>query len=77
MYRCPGIFFSMSTAEYFIMQFYYGLGDVDKWSGYRFAGFVDYCAVDNMSKLEIVDMAKALKLDVEGANFWFKEINSD
>lgn len=37
-------------------------------------GFVDYCSADHISKLEIVDMAKGLKLDVEGSTFWFEDI---
>ena len=59
------------------MKKYYGLGDIENWSDYRFAWFVDYCAADYVSTLEIKDMAKGLKLDVEGATFLFKDSKSE
>ena len=63
----PHFYFSAPT-DYFIIQMYYGLGDVKNLSDYRFTGFVDFCAADYISKLELSHMAKGLKLHVEGCS---------
>lgn len=70
------LFFSVPHAEYFTMQMYCGVTDIENWRGYRFVGNVDYSSADYISRLEIVDMAKGLQLDAEGATFWFKDILS-
>lgn len=56
---------------------YYGLDDVEKWSGYRFLGFFYFCVADYISILEILSMAKDLKLRAEGCTLWFKDIKNE
>ena len=49
---------------------YYTSGDVKNWEGYKLTRFVDYVCPDKMSRLEIISMAKAMNLQVEGCTFW-------
>ena len=55
----------MPTAELFSIAMYYIVGGVQ-----GFAGSVDYCCADQISKLELLTMAKELRLNVEGCNIW-------
>lgn len=54
---------------------YYTSGAIYKWDEYMLARFIDFCYQDKISKLEIVNMAKGLKLHVDGTTFWCLEIN--
>lgn len=56
---------------------YYRVGDIECWHAFRFAGFVDFCEVDYMSRVELVEMARELKLVVDGCSLWFKDTKGD
>ncbi|KAJ0970205.1 hypothetical protein J5N97_023082 [Dioscorea zingiberensis] len=69
-------FFPVPTSDYFTIEMYVGHDDIDKWSEYRLAGFVDSCAADFLSRLELIGMASELDLNTEGCSFWWKDIKS-
>ena len=75
-------FILVPTAELFSIAIYYIVGGVQ-----GLAGYVDFCYADQISKLELLTMAKELRLNVEGCSIWWldsigenkglKEIQSD
>ena len=60
---------SIPNLDYFSIVLHYTIGDVMRWDDRRLVGYVDYCRVDKMSRLEIIAMTKELNLDVEGSKF--------
>lgn len=53
------------------VRLYYTSIEVQKYEGRTFAGFVDYCCPDKISRLEVINMAKELGMQVEGTTFWW------
>lgn len=39
--------------------------------------YVDYCCVDKMSLVEINNMAKQLRINVDGCTFWLLDLNNN
>lgn len=35
-----------------------------------FAGYVDFCCADQMSKIKLIDMAMEFNLDIDGCSIW-------
>ncbi|KAJ0963612.1 hypothetical protein J5N97_028734 [Dioscorea zingiberensis] len=66
-----------SSSEYFTILLYYIVGDVSSFEGRVLAGYADYCCMDKISRLEIIGMAKELKLDVEGCSLWWMNPMND
>lgn len=72
----------MPDAELFTIRLHYRLDEIE-----GFAGYIDYCCADQISRLELVSMAKEFGLDVEGFSIgWldgrtgvgvYKEIKTD
>lgn len=61
--------------EYFPIAMFCTCGDIYKWVDYTMVGYVDYCCADKLSKLEIINMAKELNLQVEGSTFWWMHVD--
>ena len=56
-------FISVPTVELFTIAMHYIVGGVQ-----GIAGYVDFCCADQISKLELLTMAKELRLNVEGCS---------
>lgn len=65
------------SSEYFTIEFHCSIGEKMKWAKNNLVGYVDYCCPDKMSKIELVNMAKELNLDVEGCHLRWLDIMSD
>ena len=65
------------NSEYFTIVLHHTIGDVHKWIDCKLAEYTDYCCPDRMSRLELVNIAKELNLDVEGYKFWWLDIFGD
>lgn len=48
-----------------------------KWESRELAGYIDYCCIDKMSRLELLGMAKELDLQEEGCTFWWLRFNGN
>lgn len=59
------------TIELFTKWICYIIGDIE-----GHAGYVDYCYEDQISKIELLSMAKEFKLDVEGCTIWWLDVVS-
>ena len=65
-------FISVPTAELFTITIHYIVGGVK-----GFVGYVDFCCADQIFKLELLTMAKELKLNVEGCSIWWLDNNGE
>ena len=59
-------FISVPTIELFSIAMHYIIGGVQ-----GLAGYVDFCCADQISKLELLTMAKELGLNIEGCSIWW------
>ena len=50
---------------------------MQKWIDHKLGGYADHFCLDKMSRLELVSIAKEMKLDVEGCKYWWLDIISD
>lgn len=64
-------------ANYFSIQMYYGVGDIQNWNEYMMTGFVDFCDLDFISRLELLHMANDLNINLDGCNLWWNESMSE
>ena len=59
-------FISVPTTELFSIAMNYIVGGVK-----GLAGYIDFCCADHISKLELLTMAKELRLNVECCSIWW------
>ncbi|XP_039134883.1 serine-aspartate repeat-containing protein I-like [Dioscorea cayenensis subsp. rotundata] len=67
----------LPIAEYFTIHMYYGLGEFLSLNEARFGGYVDFCDADFISRLELLQMAREMKLDVIRCSFWWRETTGE
>lgn len=64
---------TVPDADLFTVLMHYKVGEIE-----GLAGYVDYCCADQMSRIELISMAKEFQLNVEGCRIWWlKVIRSD
>ena len=63
--------FTVLTAKLFTIRLHYMVGDIK-----GVAWYIDYCYADQMSKVELISMAKEFKLDIKGSSIWWLNVTS-
>lgn len=51
---------------------YYTSGGIEE-----FVKYVDYCCADQISKLQLITMAREFKLEVEGCSIWQLDVSGE
>ncbi|KAJ0977837.1 hypothetical protein J5N97_013311 [Dioscorea zingiberensis] len=62
----------LPNSELFTIRMHYIVGAIE-----GMAGYVDYCCADQMSKIELISMAKELKLQVDDCSVWWLDLFSE
>lgn len=62
---------SGANAELFTIRMHCMVDDIE-----AFVGYVDYVCADQISRLELLSMARELKLEVERCNIWYLDAHS-
>lgn len=65
-------FVSVPNADLFAIRVHYINGDVE-----GLAGLVDFCCADQMSRIELINMAREFNLDVESCSIWWSDRYSE
>lgn len=60
------------NSEFFTIRVHHMLG----YDHSTLVGFVDFCCKDKISFVEILNMAKQLRIDVEGCTLWWLDLKS-
>jgi len=66
------VFFTVPGAELFTIKMHYAIGMVE-----RFAGFVDFCSLDQISRIELLAMAREFSLDVTNCKMWWLDVSRE
>ena len=64
------IFISVPTTELFTIRMHYMIESIE-----GMASYVDYCSADQISKIELLSMAREFKLDVQDCTIWWHDVN--